>query len=193
VVARRGCGFGREGERFADQWIDIDRECVELLDEVLPDRVRSLTPDVVVLMSTTWDVIDRRWDDGLSGPPTDPAVAARTSADYLALTQRILDDGAAHVAWIRQPIPDPGWIGYFTPQEEPQRHESVYSMMDDVAAALPGRVSVIDLAGHVDAVGWATDQAVRPDGVHWSPESAVVLADGFLGEQIIRAALGLPS
>ena len=37
--------------------------------------------------------------------------------------------------------------------------------------------------------GLDVDQAARPDGVHWSPEASLRIADEFLGEQLIRAAL----
>ena len=52
-----------------------------------------------------------------------------------------------------------------------------------------GRVVVVDLPAWLHEQGLDVDQAARPDGVHWSPEVSWRIADEFLGEQLVRAAL----
>jgi hypothetical protein len=61
--------------------------------------------------------------------------------------------------------------------------------MDAAAESSGGRVVVVDLPGWLREQGLDLDQAARPDGVHWSPEASLRIADEYLGEQLIRAAL----
>ena len=60
--------------------------------------------------------------------------------------------------------------------------------MDAAAEASGGRVVVVDLPAWLHEQGLDVDQAARPDGVHWSPEASLRIADEYLGEQLIRAA-----
>ena len=48
---------------------------------------------------------------------------------------------------------------------------------------------VVDLPAWLAERGLDVDEAARPDGVHWSPEASLRIADEFLGEQLVRAAL----
>jgi hypothetical protein len=50
-------------------------------------------------------------------------------------------------------------------------------------------VRVVDLVGWLGEVGLDTDRDARPDGVHWSPEAATLVATDFLGAELVRAAL----
>ncbi len=50
---------------------------------------------------------------------------------------------------------------------------------------------MIDLAGWIDMVGLTEDHDARPDGIHWSTDASADLARRFLGEAVVRAALGL--
>jgi hypothetical protein len=191
LAAERGCGFVRGGEWFVDDWADVPSRCGAWLDEDLPVLVRDTQPDVVGLMTTSWDVLDRRWPDEPGGATTATAVAARVEADLTAITQRLLDEGAGAVAWVREPIPDPLWLGFVQTQEDPARHAVLYAVMDRIAERFPGRAHVIDLPAHLAATGLDVDQVARPDGVHWTPEAATLIATDYLGEQLIRAALDL--
>jgi hypothetical protein len=67
----------------------------------------------------------------------------------------------------------------------------LYAAMDDIAEAHPGRVTVVDLPAWLDEQQLTTDREARPDGVHWSPEASALIARDFLGEQLLRAALGI--
>lgn len=191
IVTERGCGFLRGGDYLVGDWERKPTRCERYLDEELPDRVEAAQADVVVMITTSWDVLDHRWPDGPDGATTDPAVAERVRRDFLSITDELLARGAGAVAWVRMPIPDPLWFGAVQTQEEPERHEVLRDVMADVAAERPGAVHVIDLAGHVTAAGLDDDEDVRPDGVHFTPESSIAVASTYLGEQIIRAALDL--
>jgi peptidoglycan/LPS O-acetylase OafA/YrhL len=191
ILAEKGCGFVRGGEFLVQDWTPVDPRCDRWLDTDLVAEVASLQPDVVMLLTTSWDVLDRRWTDDTALSPVDDEYARRIHDDFTAVTRRLLDGGAAHVVWIREPIPNVFWWSSGQSQEEPARHEVLYSTMDDIAAASSGRVTVVDLAGWLTEEQLDTDQDARPDGVHWSPDASARIARDFLGERLLRAALGL--
>ncbi|MCX6522033.1 MAG: acyltransferase family protein [Actinobacteria bacterium] len=191
ILAEQGCGFVRGGEFLVQEWTETDPRCDTWAETGLAEQVGGLAPDVVMLLTTSWDVLDRRWapDEQLS--PVDPVFAQRIHDDFTILTQRLLDAGAAHVVWVREPIPNVFWWSSGQAQEDPARHAVLYAAMDDIAEAYPGRVTVVDLPAWLDEQQLTTDQEARPDGVHWSPEASARIARDFLGEQLLRAALGI--
>jgi hypothetical protein len=91
--------------------------------------------------------------------------------------------------WVREPIPNVYWWGSGQAQEDPVRHAEIYAAMDAAAESSEGRVVVVDLPGWLREHGLDVDQDARPDGVHWSPEASLRIADEFLAEQLIRVAL----
>ncbi|MEZ5251542.1 MAG: hypothetical protein R2713_20725 [Ilumatobacteraceae bacterium] len=103
VLAEPGCGFLRDGEFLVEDWTPVAERCVEWLDTTLPDDVARLRPDVVMLMTTSWDVLDRRWGDGAVRTPLDPAFADHLLFDFQAITDRLLAAGAGRVVWVREP------------------------------------------------------------------------------------------
>jgi peptidoglycan/LPS O-acetylase OafA/YrhL len=187
-----GCGFMKGGTYLLPEGrVTVSEGCTEFVDELIPQRAADTRADVVALLTTSWDVQDRAWDDGVEGPTTDPRVAERLRTDLIGLTERILAGSDAAVAWIREPISDARWEEEVLAQEEVERHEIVYSVMDELAARHPGRVHVLDLPAFIAERGLATDQEARPDGIHWTPEAATTIAGEYLGEQLIRSALDL--
>ncbi len=189
---RRGCGFLRDGQyRLEVEWLDIRDDCDEWLDDDLVDRVAEATPDVVLMVTTSWDVLDRRWDDGEGLATDSDEVRSRLRTDFGSITDRLLDAGAGSVVWVEAPIPNPLWFSRGTPQEQPARHDVLHEVMEELAAERPGDVYTTDLLGYFDDVSITTDVDTRPDGVHVTPEAARSIADEFLGEQMLRAALDL--
>ncbi|MBI5089409.1 MAG: acyltransferase family protein [Actinobacteria bacterium] len=193
LVVEEGCGFLRGGEQLIEQWVPVPDRCDQWLTDELPGQVDELRPDVVMLMTTSWDVLDRRWDGGPDQSPLDAGYAQRVATDFAAITASLLEAGATEVVWVREPIPNVFWWSSGQAQEDPARHAVLYGVMDDVAASSAGRVTVVDLPAWVAQHGMADDHEARPDGVHWSPEAAARIAREFLGEQLIRAALAAAS
>jgi len=52
----------------------------------------------------------------------------------------------------------------------------------------PDRVVVLDLRSWLEQAGLATDQAVRPDGIHFTPASALDVATRWLGPELVIEA-----
>ncbi len=189
VLAEAGCGFVRGGEYFVQDWVPPGERCDRWLDAGLVEDVARLQPDVVMLHTTSWDVLDRRWDgDALT--PLDAEFADRIAADFRSITEGLLGAGAAHVVWVREPVPNVFWWSSGQAQEDPARHAVLYDAMDGIAAGSGGAASVIDLPAWLAAQGLDTDRDARPDGVHWSPEASARIARDFLGEELVRAAIG---
>jgi peptidoglycan/LPS O-acetylase OafA/YrhL len=187
-----GCGFVRGGDVFVQDWRPVPDRCDTWLDTALVANVAALQPDVVLLTTTSWDVLDHRWETGERFVPADEPFRVRLERDFSDITDALLDAGAATVVWIRHPLPNPLWLSSGQAQEDPARHAILFATMEAIAVARPGRVEVIELDTWLEQAGYDRDVDLRPDGVHWSPEASRQIADGYLGEQLVRAALGLP-
>jgi len=191
VVAAPGCGFLQGGERLVGERMEATSDCDGWVADLVIPEITALQPDVVVAMVTSWDLIDRRWDDGPLLTPFDPAYAEHLRADYSAVVDGALAAGAGSVALIRHPVPDVWWLHDRTGQSDPVRHDAIFGLYDELSSGRP-TVRVVDLAGWLGAQGLDTDQATRPDGIHLDPASATALTEAFLGEELLRVVLGMP-
>jgi hypothetical protein len=187
----RGCGVMAEGEVWmGDRWVPVTRECNDWLRRSLGETARQFQPDIALVMSTSWDVLDRRWPGGDRLSPGDAAYADHLKLSMTVLTNGLLDAGVGKVVWVRHPVADPLWLGTTT-QADPARHEPIVAEMNALAAADPARVSVLDMAAWLDGAGWSTDHEVRPDGVHFAPAASTTMATDWLGPTLVAAALGV--
>jgi hypothetical protein len=188
LSVERGCGFLPGGDMWVDdRWQPLPAKCERWLGDELPATVDAVQPDVAMLMTTSWDVLDRRWPDSDARTPADQGYRDRLLFAMQGVTDGLLAHGVADVVWIKHPIAYPLWLTDTT-QSEPDRHVPLYAGMEQLAAASPA-VSVLDLAGWVDEHGWADDHDARPDGIHWSPEASTELATEFLGPALVDVAL----
>jgi peptidoglycan/LPS O-acetylase OafA/YrhL len=189
VDAQPGCGFVRGGEVMVEEWRSVPRRCDDWLTATLPGAVGELQPDVVMLMTTSWDVLDHRWQTDEVLTPSDPEFRGRIETDVASITTRLLDAGAGSVAWVLEPVPNVFWWSSGQSQEDPERHGVLHDAMRRVAAGDPARVAVVDLVGWLVGRGLHTDREVRPDGVHWSVEGSTLIAADFLGEALVSVAV----
>jgi hypothetical protein len=191
IVAAPGCGFLVGGERRTGDTIAEIEGCDGWLEQFVYPAVERLKPDVVVAMVTSWDLIDRRWSGERLLSPVDAEYAERLDTDYQGLIDDLVALGVGRIAFIRHPIPDVWWLPTSDAQEDPVRHAVIYELYDRLAAA-DDHVEVIALDR------WFTDQDldrsedVRPDGIHPTPEAATDISESFLGDQLVRIALGVP-
>jgi hypothetical protein len=89
---------------------------------------------------------------------------------------------------VRPPAIDPFWLGRQGDLTDPANVQVVTEVMDEVAAEAPEDAVVLDLRGWMQSVGWEDDQALRPDGVHFTPEAATLVTETWLGPQLVRIA-----
>lgn len=193
LVTAPGCGFLTGGERLVGDEVGPAEGCEDWVEQFLYPAVEQAQPDVVMVMVTSWDLIDRRWEGDDLLNPLDGEYADRLDRDYAALIDGLLVAGAGHVALVRHPIPDSWWLPFEEDYEDPARHAVIYGMYDELATADPDRVAVIGLDRHFTDAGIDRDQEVRPDGIHVTPEAATTISDDFLGDRLVRVALGSPA
>jgi hypothetical protein len=187
----RGCGFVVTGDRWTDNsWEAVPSRCAEWMRERVPAQAAELAPDVVVLMVTPWDVIDHRWDDGDGLTPFDAAFAERLAEAYRDVTESLVDAGVGSIVWVDPPVPNPLWISRGKGQADPARYEVVRSIIEGIERDYP-QLRTLPFAQWHTGSGLDDDHDIRPDGVHWTPEVSRMIAEGYLGEQVVRAALGL--
>jgi peptidoglycan/LPS O-acetylase OafA/YrhL len=193
VAAAPGCGFVMGGERRYGDSTESVEGCTGWVDEVLYPVVERTQPDVVVVMTTTWDIIDRRWDTEQLLAPTDPEYRARIEVAYTDLADRLVAAGAGRVAFVHEPVPDVWWLPKVQDEDQPERHQVMYDVYDGLARSRPDRVSVVPFAEWFTASGFDRDTAIRPDGIHLTPDAATAVTTDYLGDRFIRVALGMPT
>ena len=190
IEGQAGCGFVQGGTRVFPQGDqEISPECDTYVDEVLAAKVAELQPDVVMMMTTAWDVINQRFEGTGPQAPMDPEYRRSIERDLTDATGSVLGAGAPQVVWIAEPTVNPIWNPVPSPQEEPERHGVLHDTMADLAADQPDQVAVADLAWWIDQAGLAEDREARPDGVHFSAPTAEALAAEWLGPLLVNAAV----
>ena len=193
VQAAPGCGFVMGGERRYGDSTEPTDGCNGWVDAQLYPLVERTRPDVVAVMMTTWDIIDHRWDDGELIGPTDPEFRARIDVTYTELADRLIEAGAGRVAFVREPVPDVWWLEKIQDEDEPERHRVMYEVYDELERSRPDTVGVVPFEQWFSEAGYDRDTEIRPDGIHLTPEAAESVTAGYVGEQLIRVALGMPT
>ena len=174
-IARLWCGIGRGAERSVGMASSDASECDDW-PEVWGDAVDTFDPDTVVVLSTIWEIVDRRrpqWPDFLS--PGDLDYDEWLTSEYVAAAD-VLGARGARVVWMTLPClgQDPDWS---------DRIAHVNSeVLPDLARMRTGSVEVVDLFAKVCPGGEFADDidgvsGVRPDGVHFSDAGADWTAD----------------
>jgi peptidoglycan/LPS O-acetylase OafA/YrhL len=189
VVWYPGCTFLLEPEMVTFDLPHVVDDSRETVLRRMPAAIGELQPDVVLLMVTMNDVADRRWSD-LEGAlsPFDPRFVDRMSDAYAALTDQILASGVGSVAWVIPPVPNHLWLE--PEMNDPARYTVQHGVIRDLASRYPAGVSVVDLDAWLALGGHATDPWWRADGVHLTPESALALAEQYLGPLLVQRAVG---
>lgn len=189
VDAGPGCGLVLGGylELYSGQR-DVDAVCGLYVRDLIPKKVTELQPDVVVVMSTVWDVQDRRLTkDGPLLSPTDPAVEQAITASLGEFTDSLLAAGAPRIVWLKAPTPLPSLAGGEDIQAQPARQSVVRRAIESIGFSRLA-VRVVDLAAWLETQPVGQDRAARVDGVHWSSDASLLIATQFLGPVIVNVA-----
>ena len=184
-----GFGFMLDGTIVSFESVDIVKQSAALLHNDVPRRVSELKPDVVLLMSTIYDLGDRQWNE-TEGPltPYEPAFRERMMDWYQRVTDDLLAMRVPTVVWVVPPSPD-GEALYAPEMGELARFEVQHDVIRAVVASAPPGVQLVDLDSWLNRSGHADSDWWRPDGVHFSEASAHKLAVDYLGPWLIAAAL----
>ena len=182
-----GCGFVRGSEVATDGDVPFGPRCDEILDRVLPETLVDFRPEVVMLLSSTRDLTDRRWsnEEGTIDPFDEP-YQRRINRDYARIAGLVTASGATAI-FVRGPLVDPFWLGRETMSDYHERRAIVDGVMDRLATEA-GPVRVLDLRAWVESIGIAESHDARPDGVHWAPDVAFELVQRWLGPALLSIA-----
>jgi hypothetical protein len=186
----QGCGFILDGTITSFDGSAFIATSNKVVNEQVPEMIKRVHPDVVVLMTTIDDVADRAWDmaEGTL-TPRDPRFRERMRTQYERVTRSVLAAGVPQVVWVVPPVP----TSYFETSDlgERDRYLVQHEVIREVAEAAPGAV-VCEMDEWFVQAGLTDDDTWRPDGTHLNERSAGWLVERWLGPWIIRTALGLP-
>ncbi len=176
--ATLGCGMLRQGE------VDIGTEPV-VQEDICNDwnqrwvvPITQFQPNVVVLLTGAWDLLDRKIDGRYYSPGT--IEFDRYFLSELDLATQLLGAQGARVVVLSTPFfsrPElVGQTGRAWPEYEPWRVDRINGLYRDFETAHPDRLTLIDLNSFVSPGGkyaeYIDGVQVRDDGVHFAPGGA---------------------
>lgn len=188
-VSRDGCGILLDGvvQGLYAGLGPLPPDCATAAAD-LPAQLAEFRPTAVIVLSTIWDLADRRLD-GWPRPehPGDPQFDAYLLDRYGAFVDGAHAAGAT-VVWLTVPCADPthGGLPFGTPRtrtafEASRRRHVNEVLLPQLVASRPGAVRLADLDGAVCPGGRFREQVGpvrdgRPDGLHFSDAAARWLA-----------------
>jgi peptidoglycan/LPS O-acetylase OafA/YrhL/lysophospholipase L1-like esterase len=184
-----GCPIARGGQyRFL---LDIDTfadrcDWAGMFPRFLDER----DPEVVVLTSGIWEVVDRRLPgDDRFRSIGQPEIDRYLLREMLAAIDLLGSKGATVVLLTYphfQAGRDQGYVDL--PESDPARVDRLNAIMAEAAGLRPGVVSVVDFQGWLAArPGGEHDPAIREDGLHFYDSFGPVIAE-WLAPQILELA-----
>lgn len=197
-----GCGVSRGGERLTRGETTVAPEGCDSWPEIIPGEVARVREkygrlEFAVVQTGPWDIADRRLEgDDTWRAPGDPVFDDFLESELTTATDLFLEQGLV-VVWLlaphievgrnEEPPPDPPYA-----ESEPQRMDRLNEIIQGIADERDGVVAV-DLAGYLrDQPGGEMDTDLRPDGVHFTGETATEVAE-WLGPAVLDAVAAEPN
>lgn len=187
-----GCGLVPEGaRRYRDEVLPLLDGCDGWLDDWRAG-VEATDMDLALVQLGPWEVADtaRPGSDEFEhiGQPAFDAVL-RTQLDA---GLDVLVESGALVVVLTSPffevrtadgrLPDPPF-----PESDPARVEAWNTLVEEAASERTGDVVVVDLGAYLAALPDDEDERLRPDGIHFTAETAEEVASAWLAAEV-RAA-----
>jgi peptidoglycan/LPS O-acetylase OafA/YrhL len=191
--ATLGCGMLRRGEiNMGEQLYEQAGECDDWADRWLT-KIDETQPNVVVLLTGAWDLLDRKID-GEWYSPGEVAFDRYFLSELDQATQLLASRGSKVVILTTPFFSRPelvGQTGHEWPEYDPWRVDRINALYRDFLVAHPGRYTLIDLNRYVSPGGRFTDTldgiTIRDDGVHFTIEGATYVSE-WLAPQLERVA-----
>ena len=165
-----GCPVARGGQyRFMRETVKVEDRCD--WSKKFPGLLADARPEVVVVMSGIWEVVDRLLpaDDSWRhvGQPEMDAYLLREFVTAIDL----LGSQGAKVVLLTFPHVEAGRALGFSllPESDPARMDRFNELLRQAASLRPGVASIIDFqAWQATQPGGEMDAARRPDGIHYT-------------------------
>lgn len=184
-----GCSISRGGERrtVPGDEARVPEDC-DNWETTWAEAIDEGQPDLALVQVGPWEVTDRKLEgDDTWRAPGDPVYDEYLRSEMLEATDVLAADGA-EVVWLLSPPVGPGASGEEIAQRgeagDPARMARFNELVAEVVAARPGVAHAVDLAAFVDASN--DDARLRPDGVHFSSDTATEVATDWLGPELLR-------
>jgi peptidoglycan/LPS O-acetylase OafA/YrhL len=185
-----GCGITRsEKIKFQGGSQSVPEGCT-FWPAYWPEVLVANPADMAVVGDGPWELVDHQRKGDEWRRLGDPVYDRYVHDELLAATDVLL----AHVpkvVWFTNFYFHPAWgtteAGRSDPINDTAPVDRLNAIIRHIATERPN-VVLVDLAAHVATTpGFDTDQSLRPDGVHLSPEASRAMA-GWYGPQIVAAA-----
>jgi len=166
-----GCGLGRGGVYRSTDDNNLNGHTNAACDAWATTYAGVLAkshPDLALMMVGPWDVTDRKLEgDNQWRSFGDPVYDQFFNAEMLAAVDLLSSQGAT-VVWLTSP----------PVSNHPERTDRMNAMIKALPGQRPGKVVVLDLAANLASRPNAA--ALRPDGIHLSPDASHTVANDFL-------------
>ncbi len=197
-----GCGVSRGGERRSKGETTVAPEGCDDWPQTIPAQVVQIREEFgrlefAIVQTGPWDVADRRLEgDDRWRAPGDPVYDDYLYSELAEAADLFLEQGLV-VVWLlapqievgrnEEPPPDPPYA-----ESDPERMDRLNEIVERIADERQGVVAV-DLAGYLRSLpGGEMDPELRPDGVHFTGETATEVAD-WLGPAVLAAVAAEPN
>lgn len=180
-AGKLGCGLAVQQLAFDGEEGGRNPTCADQVRS-WGNKAATFHPEAVLMVIGAWEVFDHV----VGGKVL--TVGSTAYADYLTSAlenaRRELAPGGTklyltNVPCFHQASVAPGGFDLAPDRNSPRRAAAVNSVIDAFAAAHPGQVQVLDLASHLcpggQYVAELDDTVMRPDGVHFSRDSAPIV------------------
>lgn len=191
VAAWFGCPIARGGRFRVYRDTNVFADSCEWATEY-PRFIAEAKPDVVLLSSSVWQVVDRQ----LPGDSTyrhmgDDLLDRYVLSEFLSAVD-VLAAGGATVAILTGPYIESGREKGFTglPESDHARMDRFNEILAEVHRLRPDVTELIDLQAYLDAEDdGGLSPSSRPDGIHFSDAMSRRIGD-WLGPQLDSLARG---
>ena len=190
-----GCPVARGGQYRFLRDIDTFEPRCDWAD-MFPEWIVGTDPDVAVLTSGIWEVVDRRLPgDDRFRHVGETAVDRYVLAEFLSAIDTLAARGA-NVVLLTYPHFEAGRDqGYEDlPESDPERVDRLNEIMAEAVSLRPGVATLVDFQGWLASQpGGELDPAKRSDGLHFYDSYAPTMGT-WLGPQLVDLARnGIPA
>ena len=171
-----GCAIARGGvHRFIDYEPETFPGRCDDWATARAEQVAAVHPHIVVVLSGTWDVVDRKLDKTNRWTHIGQLDADRYYSSELAQYLDVIAADGATVVWLDHPAiragVNEGKAGPF-PENDPARMARLNELAHEVIRTR-NDTAIVDLRAKLQAEpGGELDLSRRPDGIHWSTVAA---------------------
>jgi peptidoglycan/LPS O-acetylase OafA/YrhL len=184
-----GCGLLRTAKRTFGNARQTNPDGCKWWDWRWPQILAENPADVAVLINGPWEVVDQQIKAGDSFRSLGDPVFDQFAHDELLAATDVLLAHVPNVVWFTNPHTHPAWGAAETADQDAAdaaKMDRLNDIIRQVAAERP-QVVLVDLEAHLMSIpGADRDQAMRPDGVHFSPDAATEMA-GWFGPLVVAA------